>query len=213
MPFHIYYRVGQYKDAIEANQRGGGRAYIASPARGHLPAAHHPPTFTLDDFGADGGDGAARRRGGKARARSARRGAASPGYNPSWWHPSPMLSSARLTRRLPCPIRAMSFLRQGDVAQGARRGPCPRVIPQQHGEVAMRRLAQRRFRSAGGRWFPRRTRSNWRTWRGAHRPVRRRLPRVRAELEQAVVLETTRHSEPPYWYYRALVAGAVPYRR
>jgi len=45
MPFHIYYRVGQYKDAIEANRRAvaADEAYLAeaSPA-GIYPLAYYP---------------------------------------------------------------------------------------------------------------------------------------------------------------------------
>lgn len=45
MPFHIYYRIGRYKDALEANKRAvaADEAYIAAAApRGIYPEAYYP---------------------------------------------------------------------------------------------------------------------------------------------------------------------------
>lgn len=91
MPFHIYYRVGQYKDAIEANKRAvaADEAYLAEARpEGIYPLAYYPHNIhSLMTSALMAGDGPsavaaaeeARARGQPGRRAQHRLGAADPG--------------------------------------------------------------------------------------------------------------------------------------
>jgi tetratricopeptide (TPR) repeat protein len=130
MPFHIYYRVGQYKDAIEANQRAvaADEAYIAEARpEGIYPLAYYPHNVhSLMTSAQMAGDGE-RHHGGEARARGQpgcraqhRLGAADPGG--ALLRPRPVQRARHHDR--PARPRRRTALRQGHVALRARRGAC-----------------------------------------------------------------------------------------
>ena len=215
MPFHIYYRVGQYKDAIEANQRAvaADEAYLAETSpTGIYPLAYYPHNIhslmTSAQMAGDGKSAVA------AAEKLARVVSQDAGRSIPWVQPilvAPYFTHAQFsapdtTLALPDPgdalpyVKAMWHYARG-VAQAMRGDPAAA-----RGEVeAMRRLAQSGDYSglvAGG--VPALD-----VIALAQHVVLGRIAQsagdwamARAEFEQAVALEDKLlYSEPPYWYY------------
>jgi tetratricopeptide (TPR) repeat protein len=215
MPFHIYYRVGQYKDAIEANRRAvaADEAYLAeaSPA-GIYPLAYYPHNIhslmTSAQMAGDGENAIA------AAEKLARVVSQDAGRSIAWVQPilvAPYFAHAQFSApdtalALPDPgdelpyVKAMWHYARG-VAHAWRGEPAAA-----RAEVeAMRRLAQGGDYSGlveAGVPAPEVIELALHVALGRIAQSAGDWAQARAEFEQAVALEDRlAYSEPPYWYY------------
>ena len=215
MPFHIYYRVGQYKDAIEANQRAvaADEAYLAeASAAGIYPLAYYPHNIhSLMTSAQMAGDG---KRAVAAAEKLARVVSQDAGRSIAWVQPilvAPYFTHAQFsapdtTLALPDPgdalpyVKAMWHYARG-VAQAMRGDPAAARLEVE----AMRRLAQSGDYSslvAGGVPAPDVIALAQHVVLGRIAQSAGDWAMARAEFEQAVALEgKLLYSEPPYWYY------------
>jgi tetratricopeptide (TPR) repeat protein len=215
MPFHVYYRVGQYKDAIEANRRAvaADEAYVAAARpEGIYPLAYYPHNIhSLMTSAQMAGDGASAIGAAEKLAQVVSRDA---GRSIAWVQPilvAPYFVHAQFgasdtTLALPDPgdelpyVKAMWHYARG-VAQARRGEPAAA-----RAEVdAMRRLAQERDFSelvGGGVPAPEVIELAQHVVLGRIAQSGGDWAQARAEFEQAVALEDRlAYSEPPYWYY------------
>jgi tetratricopeptide (TPR) repeat protein len=215
MPFHIYYRVGQYKDAIEANRRAvaADEAYIAEARpEGIYPLAYYPHNIhslmTSAQMAGDGASAVA------AAEKLARVVSQDTGRGIAWVQPilvAPYFAQAQFrppdtTLALPNPgdglpyVKAMWHYARG-VAQAWRNEPAAALAEVE----AMRRLAQGADFSGlvgGGVPAPDLIELAQHVVLGRIAQSGGDWPRAIAEFEQAVSLEDKlAYSEPPYWYY------------
>ena len=215
MPFHVYYRVGQYKDAIEANERAvaADEAYLAEArADGIYPLAYYPHNIhslmTSAQMAGDGANAVA------AAEKLAHVVSQDAGRSIAWVQPilvAPYFAHAQFSSpdtmlALPDPgdelpyVKAMWHYARG-VAHAWRNDP-----EAARAEVeAMRRLAQGADFSAlvgGGVPAPDVIELAQHVVLGRIAQAGGDWPRAIAEFEQAVALEDRlAYSEPPYWYY------------
>jgi tetratricopeptide (TPR) repeat protein len=215
MPFHIYYRVGQYKDAIEANRRAvaADEAYLAEARpEGIYPLAYYPHNIhSLMTSAQMAGDGESAIAAAEKLARVVSQDA---GRSIAWVQPilvAPYFVHAQFsdpdtTLALADPgdelpyVKAMWHYARG-VAH-AWRGEHAAA----RAEVdALRRLAQGGDFSAlveAGVPAPEVIELAQHVVLGRIAQSAGDWPLARAEFEQAVVLEDKlAYSEPPYWYY------------
>jgi tetratricopeptide (TPR) repeat protein len=215
MPFHIYYRVGQYKDAIEANRRAvaADEAYLAEARpEGIYPLAYYPHNIhSLMTSAQMAGDGASAVVAAEKLARVVSQDA---GRSIAWVQPilvapyfaHAQFSSPDTTLALPDPgdelpyVKAMWHYARG-VAHAWRNEPAAA-----RAEVeAMRRLAQGADFSdlvGGGVPAPDVIALAQHVVLGRIAQSAGDWPRAIAEFKQAVALEDKlAYSEPPYWYY------------
>jgi tetratricopeptide (TPR) repeat protein len=215
MPFHIYYRVGQYKDAIAANKRAvaADEAYLAEarPA-GIYPLAYYPHNIhSLMTSAQMAGDGASAVASAEKLARVVSQDA---GRDIAWVQPilvAPYFVHAQFSKpdttlALPDPgdelpyVKAMWHYARG-VAHAWRGEPAAAQA-----EVdAMRRLAQGADFSGlveAGVPAPDVIALAQHVMLGRIAQSAGDWAQARAEFERAVALEDTLiYSEPPYWYY------------
>ena len=215
MPFHIYYRVGQYKDAIEANRRAvaADEAYLATTRpEGIYPLAYYPHNIhSLMTSAQMAGDGASAVGAAEKLARVVSQDA---GRSIAWVQPilvapyfvHAQFSEPATTLALPDPgnelpyVKAMWHYARG-VAHAWRGEPAAA-----RAEVAaLRRLAQGTDFSGlveAGVPAPDVIALAQHVMLGRIAQAAGDWAQARAEFEQAVALEDTLiHSEPPYWYY------------
>jgi tetratricopeptide (TPR) repeat protein len=215
MPFHIYYRVGQYKDAVRANQRAvaADEAYIAQarPA-GIYPLAYYPHNIhSLMTSAQMAGDGASAI---AAAEKLARVVSVDAGRSIAWVQPilvAPYFAHAQFsppdtTLALPDPgddfpyVKAMWHYARG-VAH-AWRGEHAAARAEAD---AMRQLAQGSDFSAlvdNGVPAPDVIELARHVVLGRIAQSSGDWAQARAEFEQAMALEDKlAYSEPPYWYY------------
>jgi tetratricopeptide (TPR) repeat protein len=215
MPFHIYYRVGQYKDAIEANKRAvaADEAYLASARpEGIYPLAYYPHNIhSLMTSAQMAGDGASAVAAAEKLARVVSQDA---GRNIAWVQPilvAPYFAHAQFsepatTLALPDPgnelpyVKAMWHYARG-VAHAWRGEPAAA-----RAEVAaLRRLAQGSDFSGlveAGVPAPDVIALAQHVMLGRIAQAAGDWTQARVEFEQAVALEDKlAYSEPPYWYY------------
>ena len=215
MPFHIYYRVGQYKDAIEANRRAvaADEAYLAEarPA-GIYPLAYYPHNIhSLMTSAQMAGDGASAIAASEKLARVVSQDA---GRSIAWVQPilvapyfvHAQFSAPATTLALPDPgdelpyVKAMWHYARG-VAHAWRGEPAAA-----RAEVdALRHLAQGSDFSGlveAGVPAPEVIELAQHVVLGRIAQSAGDWTQARAEFEQAVALEDKlAYSEPPYWYY------------
>ncbi len=215
MPFHIYYRVGQYKDAIEANRRAvaADEAYLAEARpEGIYPLAYYPHNIhSLMTSAQMAGDGASAVAAAEKLARVVSQDA---GRSIAWVQPilvAPYFAHAQFsepatTLALPDPgnelpyVKAMWHYARG-VAQAWRGEPAAA-----RAEVAaLRRLAQGSDFAGlveAGVPAPDVIALAEHVMLGRIAQAAGDWTQARAEFEQAVALEDKLvYSEPPYWYY------------
>ena len=215
MPFHVYFRVGQYKDAIEANRRAvaADEAYLAEARpEGIYPLAYYPHNIhSLMTSAQMAGDGANAISAAEKLAHTVSQDA---GRSIAWVQPilvapyfaHAQFSSPDTTLALPDPggelpyVKAMWHYARG-VAHAWRNEPAAA-----RAEVeAMRRLAQGADFSdlvGGGVPAPDVIELAQHVVRGRIAQSGDDWPRAIAEFQQAVALEDElAYSEPPYWYY------------
>ncbi|MHB1215214.1 MAG: tetratricopeptide repeat protein [Thiobacillus sp.] len=215
MPFHIYYRVGQYKDAIEANRRAvaADEAYLAEARpEGIYPLAYYPHNIhSLMTSAQMAGDGASAIAASEKLAHVVSQDA---GRSIAWVQPilvAPYFAHAQFsapatTLALPDPgdelpyVKAMWHYARG-VAHAWRGEPAAA-----RAEVdALRRLAQGADFSGlveAGVPAPAVIALAQHVVLGRIAQSAGDWARARAEFEQAVALEDTlAYSEPPSWYY------------
>lgn len=215
MPFHIYYRVGQYKDAIKANRRAvaADEAYIASARpEGLYPLAYYPHNIhSLMTSAQMAGDGTSAVAAAEKLARVVSQDA---GRSIAWVQPilvAPYFAHAQFsdpstTLALPDPgndlpyVKAMWHYARG-VAQ-AWRGQHAAA----RAEVdALQRLAQATDFSglvASGVPAPDVIALAQHVMLGRIAQTAGDWTQARTEFEKAVALEDKlAYSEPPYWYY------------
>lgn len=215
MPFHIFFRVGHYKDAVQANLRAvaADEAYLAEARpEGIYPLAYYPHNIhslmTSAQMGGDGDTAIA------AAEKLARVVSADAGRSIAWVQPilvAPyfahvQFSPPETTLALPDPgdelpyVKAMWHYARG-VAQ-AWRGEHAAALAEAE---AMRKLAQDGDFSAlveGGVPAPETIELARHVVLGRIAQAGGDWARARAEFEQAVALEDKlAYSEPPYWYY------------
>ena len=215
MPFHIYYRVGQYKDAIEANRRAvaADEAYLATARpKGIYPLAYYPHNIhslmTSAQMAGDGESAVA------AAEKLARVVSQDAGRNIAWVQPilvapyfvHAQFSAPATTLALPDPgdelpyVKAMWHYARG-VAHAWRGEPAAA-----RAEVdALRRLSQGADFSGlveAGVPAPDVIELAKHVMLGRIAQSDGDWTQARAEFEQAVALEDKlAYSEPPYWYY------------
>lgn len=212
MPFHIYYRVGQYKDAIEANRRAvaADEAYLATARpEGIYPLAYYPHNIhSLMTSAQMAGDGASAVAAAEKLARVVSQDA---GRSIAWVQVAPYFAHAQFsepatTLALPDPgddlpyVKAMWHYARG-VAHAWRGEPAAA-----RAEVdALRRLAQGSDFSGlveAGVPAPDVIALAQHVMLGRIAQAAGDWTQARAEFEQAVALEDKlAYSEPPYWYY------------
>ncbi|MBW8305563.1 MAG: hypothetical protein K0M46_01650 [Thiobacillus sp.] len=215
MPFHIYYRVGQYKDAIEANRRAvaADEAYLAEARpEGIYPLAYYPHNIhSLMTSAQMAGDGASAIAASEKLARVVSQDA---GRSIAWVQPilvAPYFAHAQFsapatTLALPDPgdelpyVKAMWHYARG-VAHAWRGEPAAA-----RAEVeALRRLARGTDFSGlaeAGVPAPEVIALAQHVVLGRIAQSAGDWAQARAEFEQAVALEDQlAYSEPPYWYY------------
>jgi len=215
MPFHIYYRVGQYKDAIEANKRAvaADEAYLAKARPdGIYPLAYYPHNIhSLMTSAQMAGDG---KNAIDAAEKLARVVSHDAGRSIAWVQPILMapyfthaqFSAPATTLALPDPgnelpyVKAMWHYARG-VAHAVRGDPAAA-----RAEVeAMRRLAQSGDYSGlveAGVPAPDVIALAQHVVLGRIAQSAGDWAQARAEFELAVALEDKLlYSEPPYWYY------------
>lgn len=215
MPFHIYYRVGQYKDAIEANRRAvaADEAYLATARpKGIYPLAYYPHNIhslmTSAQMAGDGESAVA------AAEKLARVVSQDAGRNIAWVQPilvapyfvHAQFSAPATTLALPDPgdelpyVKAMWHYARG-VAHAWRGEPAAA-----RAEVdALRRLSQGADFSGlveAGVPAPDVIDLAKHVMLGRIAQSAGDWAQARTEFEQAVALEDKlAYSEPPYWYY------------
>ncbi len=215
MPFHIYYRVGQYKDAIEANKRAvaADEAYLAEARpEGIYPLAYYPHNIhSLMTSALMAGDGPSAVAAAEKLARVVSQDA---GRSIAWVQPilvapyfvHAQFSDPATTLALPDPgdelpyVKAMWHYARG-VAHAWRGEPAAA-----RAEVdALRRLAQGSDFSGlvvAGIPAPDVIALAQHVVLGRIAQAAGDWAQARAAFELAVALEDTLiYSEPPYWYY------------
>ncbi len=215
MPFHIYYRVGRYQDAVEANRRAvaADEAYLAaaSPA-GIYPLAYYPHNIhslmTSAQMAGDGESAIA------AAERLAQVVSPEAGRSIAWVQPilvAPYFAHAQFSDparvlALPDPGGELPFVKaMWHYARGVAHAWRGEAAAAQAEADAMRRLAQGADFSAlveGGVPAPEVIELAQQVVLGRIAQAGGDWPRAIAAFEQAVALEDRlAYSEPPYWYY------------
>lgn len=215
MPFHIYYRVGQYKDAIEANRRAvaAGEAYIAqAQPEGIYPLAYYPHNIhSLMTSAQMAGDG---NRAIAASEKLARVVSLDAGHSIAWVQPilvAPYFSHVQFSPpetmlALPDPGDDLPYVKaMWHYARGVAHAWRGEYAAARREVDAMRRLAESGNFSTlvnGGVPAPEVIELAQHVVLGRIAQSGGDWPRALAEFEQAVALEDKlSYSEPPYWYY------------
>lgn len=215
MPFHIYYRVGRYKDALEANRRAVAvdERYLAQvPAAGIYPLAYYPHNIhSLMSSAQMAGDGASAVAAAEKLARvvSAEAGRSIPWVQPILVAPyfaHAQFSSPETALSVPDPgddlpyVKAMWHYMRG-AAFALRNDP----VAARREVAAMRGLAQKRDLATlaeGGVPAPDLVELAQHVVLGRVAQASGDWTGARRAFEQAVALEDKLpYSEPPYWYY------------
>lgn len=215
MPFHIYYRVGRYKDAIEANRRAvaADEAYLAQGRpEGIYPLAYYPHNIhslmTSAQMAGDGNSAIA------AAEKLARVVSQDAGRSIAWVQPilvAPYFTHVQFshpatTLALPDPGDELPYVKaMWHYARGVAHAWRGEQAAARAEVDAMRRLAQSGDFSAlveGGVPAPEVIELAQHVVLGRIAQSAGDWPRARAEFEQAVALQDkVAYSEPPYWYY------------
>lgn len=215
MPFHIFYRVGQYKDAVRANQRAvaADEAYIArARPDGIYPLAYYPHNIhslmTSAQMAGDGTTAVA------AAEKLARVVSVDAGRRIAWVQPilvAPyfahvQFSTADTTLALPDPGDELPYIKaMWHYARGVAHAWRGEHAAAQAEADAMLKLAQGSDFSAlvdNGVPAPDVIELARHVVLGRIAQSHGSWARARAEFEQAVALEDKlAYTEPPYWYY------------
>ncbi|HMA12422.1 MAG TPA: hypothetical protein VKO83_11075, partial [Steroidobacteraceae bacterium] len=215
MPFHIYYRVGQYKNAIAANRHAvaADEAYIAeAQPQGIYPLAYYPHNIhSLMTSAQMAGDGESAI---TAAEKLARVVSVDAGRSIAWVQPilvAPYFAHAQFsppdaTLALPDPGDELPYVKaMWHYARGVAHAWRGEHAAARSEVEAMRRLAQDSDFSAlvgGGVPAPDVIELGQHVVLGRIAQAGSDWPRAIAEFEQAVALEDKlAYSEPPYWYY------------
>jgi tetratricopeptide (TPR) repeat protein len=215
MPFHIYYRVGQYREAIEANRRAvaADEAYVAEARpEGIYPLAYYPHNIhSLMTSAQMAGDGASAIGAAEKLAQVVSRDA---GRSIAWVQPilvAPYFAHAQFSApdtmlALPDPGDELPYVKaMWHYARGVAYAWRGEQAAARAEVEAMRRLAQSGDYSGlvdGGVPAPDAIRLAQHVVLGRIAQSAGEWPRARAEFEQAVALQDRlSYSEPPYWYY------------
>lgn len=215
MPFHIFYRVGQYKDAVRANQRAvaADEAYIArARPEGIYPLAYYPHNIhslmTSAQMAGDGTTAVA------AAEKLARVVSVDAGRRIAWVQPilvAPYFAHVQFsppdtTLALPDPGDELPYIKaMWHYARGVAHAWRGEHAAAQAEADAMLKLAQGSDFSAlvdNGVPAPDVIELARHVVLGRIAQSRGNWARARAEFEQAVALEDKlAYTEPPYWYY------------
>jgi tetratricopeptide (TPR) repeat protein len=215
MPFHIYYRVGQYKDAIAANQRAvaADEAYLAEARpEGIYPLAYYPHNIhSLMTSAQMAGDGKSAI---TAAEKLARVVSLDAGRTIAWVQPilvAPYFVHAQFSPpetilALPDPGSELPYVKaMWHYARGVAHAWRGEHTAARAEVDAMQRLAQGGDFSAlvaGGVPAPEVIELGQHVVLGRIAQSSGNWPQALAEFEQAVALEDKlAYSEPPYWYY------------
>jgi tetratricopeptide (TPR) repeat protein len=215
MPFHIYYRVGQYKDAIEANRRAvaADEAYLAEARpEGIYPLAYYPHNIhSLMTSAQMAGDGASAIAAAEKLAQVVSQDA---GRSIAWVQPilvapyfvHAQFSAPETTLALPDPGDQLPYLKaMWHYARGTAQALRGDAAAAQTELDAMRRLRQSGDYAAlfdAGVPAPEVIELAQHVVQGRIAQAAGDWTKARAEFEHAVVLEDKlAYSEPPYWYY------------
>ena len=214
MPFHIYYRVGRYKDALQANQRAvvADETYLAEAQPGGIyPLAYYPHNIhslmTSAQMAGDGDSAIA------AAEKLAKVTSMEAGRSIAWVQPilvAPYFAHAQFSSpdtmlALPDPGDALPYVKaMWHYARGVAHALRGEHAAAQAEVDAMRKLAENDFSDLVNSGVPAPE-----VIELAQHVVLGRIaqsagdwPRALAEFEQAVTLEDKlAYSEPPYWYY------------
>ena len=215
MPFHVYYRVGRYQDAVQANGRAvaADEAYLAAARPdGIYPLAYYPHNIhslmTSAQMAGDGESAIA------AAERLAQVVSPEAGRSIAWVQPilvAPYFAHAQFS----APARVLALADPGDelpfvkamwhYARGVAHGWRGEAGAAQAELDAMRRLAQSADFSDlvnGGVPAPGVIELAQQVVLGRIAQAAGDWPRAIAAFERAVALEDAlAYSEPPYWYY------------
>lgn len=215
MPFHIYFRVGQYKDALQANRRAvmADEAYLAAARpEGIYPLAYYPHNIhslmTSAQMSGDGDSAIA------AAEKLARVVSQAAGRSIAWVQPilvAPYFTHAQFsdpttTLALPDPGNKLPYVKaMWHYARGVAHAWRGERTAAQAEVEAMRRLAQSGDYSdlvGGGVPAPDVIELAQHVVLGRIAQSAGDWALARAEFEKAVALEDRlTYSEPPYWYY------------
>ena len=215
MPFHIYFRVGQYKDAIAANRRAvaADEAYLAEAGpSGIYPLAYYPHNIhslmTSAQMAGDGKSAIA------ASERLAQVVEPEAGRDIAWVQPilvAPYFAHAQFSDpatllALPDPGDALPFVKaMWHYARGVAHAWRGQTTAAQAEIEAMRRLAKDSDFSDlvdGGVPAPDVIELAQHVVRGRIAQAAGDWPHAIAAYQQAVAVEDRlAYSEPPYWYY------------
>jgi tetratricopeptide (TPR) repeat protein len=215
MPFHIYFRVGQYKDAIEANRRAvaADEAYIAqAQPEGIYPLAYYPHNIhSLMTSAQMAGDG---NRAIAASEKLARVVSLDAGRSIAWVQPilvAPYFAHVQFSPpetmlAVPDPGDDLPYVKaMWHYARGVAHAWRGEYAAARREVDAMRRLAESGNFSTlvnGGVPAPEVIELAQHVVLGRIAQSGGDWPRALAEFEQAVALEDKlSYSEPPYWYY------------
>jgi len=215
MPFHIYYRVGRYKDAIEANRRAvaADEAYLAEARpEGIYPLAYYPHNIhSLMTSAQMAGDGESAVTAAEKLARVVSQDA---GRSIAWVQPilvAPYFAHAQFsepdqTLALPDPGDELPYVKaMWHYARGVAHAWRGELAAARAEVEAMRRLAESSDFSGlveNGVPAPDVIGLAQHVVLGRIAQSAGDWTQARAEFEQAVALEDRlAYSEPPYWYY------------
>jgi tetratricopeptide (TPR) repeat protein len=215
MPFHIYYRVGQYKDAIEANRRAvaADEAYLAAarPEGIYLLAYYPHNIHSLMTSAQMAGDGESAIAAAEKLARVVSQDA---GRSIAWVQPilvapyfvHAQFSAPNTTLALPDPGDELPYVKaMWHYARGVAHAWRGETTAARTELDAMQRLRQSGDLAAlvdAGVPAPAVIELAQHVVRGRIAQSAGDWPQARAEFEQAVALEDKlAYSEPPYWYY------------
>jgi tetratricopeptide (TPR) repeat protein len=214
MPFHIYYRVGDYKEAVDANKAAVliDEAYIAREKPvGMYPMAYYPHNVhSLMASAQMAGDGASAVAAAEKLARIVSEDAARavPMAQPiavAHYFAHAQFSAPATVLALPAPGDDLPFLKaMWHYARGVAYAAEKNVPAAREEAAAIERLTTRDFSAltAGGIPAPDVLALARQVVLGRIALAEGQLPAARAAFEQAVATQDKlNYSEPPYWYY------------
>jgi tetratricopeptide (TPR) repeat protein len=214
MPFHIYYRVGDYKEAVDANKAAVliDEAYIAREKPvGMYPMAYYPHNVhSLMASAQMAGDGASAVAAAEKLARIVSEDAARavPMAQPiavAHYFAHAQFSAPATVLALPAPGDDLPFLKaMWHYARGVAYAAEKNVPAAREEAAAIERLTTRDFSAltAGGIPAPDVLALARQVVLGRIALAEGQLPAARAAFEQAVATQDRlNYSEPPYWYY------------
>jgi tetratricopeptide (TPR) repeat protein len=214
MPFHIYYRVGDYKEAVDANKAAVliDEGYIAREKPvGMYPMAYYPHNVhSLMASAQMAGDGASAVAAAEKLARIVSEDAARavPMAQPiavAHYYAHAQFSAPAVVLTLPAPGDDLPFLKaMWHYARGVAYAADKNLSAAREEAAAIERLATRDFTAltAVGIPAPDVIALARQVVVGRIALAEGQLPAARAAFEQAVAMQDKlNYSEPPYWYY------------